>query len=74
MNTCDTCKHLVEKNTAIPVHSRRTHFNGMLVCKKLFVSDSSNEPEDGIGIDGYVEDFEFFIPGPKFGCIHHELK
>lgn len=75
MNTCDTCRFYVKKNTLFSKKNQRKYFDGIIVCSKVMVSFGQKpESPDQLAADGQLEEEFLIIPNPKFGCIHHETK
>lgn len=65
MNTCDTCKHWKQFEIC------RYNPHGHGACLHPKVSENGRKFVDG-ACDG--EEYQGISTGPKFGCIHHEVK
>lgn len=69
MNTCDTCKHWADKLAdGTPYENKSGH----RLCLHPKVDMPNGSDNDGLDSNA---DYDYGVTtGPKFGCIHHEVK
>lgn len=68
MNTCDTCKWWGTS----PEPRFEPHLRGCSSDKNMAGYHVEHVPDDGMLVEN--DEGWGFVTGPKFGCVHHELK
>lgn len=73
MNTCDTCKWWESRGDGVlPEYGGPSFF---MVCGNPKNGINALNHSDACAVDAYQEHATgLLMPGPKFGCIHHQPK
>ncbi len=72
MNTCDTC--IFWKAREAYIYDTEHQCDNMRVTGPPNPFNQIDGGEAGIKSGGFEGYGDYFHPGPKFGCIHHEVK
>lgn len=70
MNTCDTCKHWDKQSGSVDL----PYYEGLGECMKASALQGKSSRREDIFMLNTDHDEANLVTGPKFGCVHHELK